>query len=314
MAYSISCTTTPNPVRKKCITQITPCPQALITNTSTPDKFLHRYLPGKGVYRVPPQCEVAAGEAGSEVTVLQYSSEQQLGVIWDGVVFTRDPSLPGFLYVATITATPNSQVPNSSGIIALTIGNIVTSIGEFAFDTTNITSIVIPASVTEIGAIAFIDCLLLASVTFAPGSTLGVIRSSAFRNCNLLQTIVIPASVTEIGNSAFRSCDILATVTFAPGSTLTTIGVSAFEDTALTSIVIPNSVTSIESETFASCDLLTTITIPALVTSIASDAFFACTSLATVYIPATNGLSITSPSPGPVTFYGRPGVIILEPV
>lgn len=230
MAYSISCTTTPDPVRKKCITQITPCPQALITNTSTPDKFLHRYLPGKGVYRVPPKCY------GIE-TVLRYSSEQQLGVTWDGVVFNRDPSLPGFSYVATITAIPDSTVPNFSSLIAVTIGNIVTSISDYAFSGCgSLETVIIGNSVESIGLQAFVNCTALTSVIIP--ASVATIGNYAFYNCGELTTVTILASVNRIPNGTFLNCTLLTTIT------------------------IPDSVTTIGNDAFTGCSALTTVYIP----------------------------------------------------
>jgi hypothetical protein len=101
-----------------------------------------------------------------------------------------------------------------------------------------------------------------------------------FFDCTGLTSITIPNSVTSIGFSAFNNC------------------------TGLTSITISNSVTSIGETAFEYCRGLTSITIPDSVTSIGNDAFVGCTGLTQVYISNTNGLSISSPNAGPVSFYG----------
>ena len=83
-----------------------------------------------------------------------------------------------------------------------TIPASVTSIGNYAFNTTRLTSIEIPASVTSIGMRAFL-------------------------NCSSLTTVTIPASVTSIGDYAFGYCLNLATVTvYAPSCSL---GENAFD-------------------------------------------------------------------------------------
>jgi len=72
---------------------------------------------------------------------------------------------------------------NCYGLTSVTIGNSVTSIGDYAFyGCSGLTSITIPNSVTSIGKYAFYYCSGLTSVT-------------------------IPNSVTSIGNGAFDGVD-----------------------------------------------------------------------------------------------------------
>ncbi len=98
------------------------------------------------------------------------------------------------------------------------------------------------------------------------------IGSGAFFNCSALTAIEIPTSVTSIGASAFRGCTNLTAAAIPEG--VTTIGSSAFSGCqSLTSAVIPVGVTTIEAYTFYSCAALTDITIPDSVTQIGADAF-----------------------------------------
>ena len=114
------------------------------------------------------------------------------------------------------------------------------------------------------------------------------IGNNAFESSGIT-SITIPASVTEIGIYAFYLCSSLASVNFAAGSLLVSIGNSAFSSSGITSV-----------------------TIPASVTSIGGNVFNGTTSLATVVLPSTNGLGLTSPSNGPVSFYGASGVNIIS--
>ena len=75
------------------------------------------------------------------------------------------------------------------------------SIGEFVFSSNDLTSVIIPASVTTIGTAAFINNALT-GVTI--GNSVTAIGSLAFQN-NALTSVVIPDSVTSIGQNVFNN-------------------------------------------------------------------------------------------------------------
>lgn len=76
-----------------------------------------------------------------------------------------------------------------------------TTIPLYAFQSSALTSIEIPGTVTTIGDYAFSNCSDLTSVIIPDSVT--SIGSSVFYNCKSLTSVVIPDSVTSIGNSAF---------------------------------------------------------------------------------------------------------------
>ena len=195
------------------------------------------------------------------------------------------------------------------GLTSITIPNSVTSIGGWAFEecwglkkvivpdiaawcgikfadysanplyyakhlyseeTTEITNLIIPNSVTSIGGWAFLGCTGLTSVTI-PNSVTSI-GNYAFPECSGLTSVTIPNSVTSIGDGAFSLCSGLTSVTI-PNS-VTSIGSYAFEEcTGLTSVTIPNSVTSIGNYAFRDCYGLTSVTIGSGVLSIGTNAF-----------------------------------------
>lgn len=81
----------------------------------------------------------------------------------------------------------------------------VTTIGSAAFRTVNkLTSIVIPASVEEIGNDSFHFCTQLQNIIFEEGSNLTTIGEQAFRSVACVEEYIIPSNVNTIANNAFR--------------------------------------------------------------------------------------------------------------
>ena len=75
---------------------------------------------------------------------------------------------------------------------------------------TDITSVTIGDGVTSIGDFAFIGCENVASVTIGSGVT--SIGIGAINHCDQMTTVTLPASVTTIAYAAFENCQKLETV------------------------------------------------------------------------------------------------------
>ena len=200
----------------------------------------------------------------------------------------------------------------------------VTAINSDAFyQCAGLVSVSVPASVSSIGAQAFVACPLLTGITLEPGNTayhmaknclietatktlvagfknseipadgsVTRIGTSAFLNCSWLTSITIPASVSSIEAFAFSTCSNLETVTFAQGSQLASIGQSAFVLCSnLQSITLPASVSSIGITAFANCAKLETVAIDDYESSrlelIDESAFSNCESLISITVPAS---------------------------
>ena len=118
---------------------------------------------------------------------------------------------------------------------------------------------IIPEGTECINSYAFEDCKELTSVVIP--KTVTRISWNAFDGCTGLTSIVIPNSVTEIENQAFRGCTGLTGI-IIPES-VKKIDLSAFEAcTGITSIVIPKSVREIGwKSSFFGCKNLTSIVV-----------------------------------------------------
>ena len=79
-----------------------------------------------------------------------------------------------------------------SEILSLSFSEGITAIGDYAFCSLNIESLVIPESITEIGENAFASCLSLEKVT-AESKTPATINETAFSDCTSLKSITVPA-------------------------------------------------------------------------------------------------------------------------
>jgi hypothetical protein len=201
------------------------------------------------------------------------------------VAINVDPSNPnyasidGVLYNDTITALIDCPEALSG---SLSIPEGVLEIRTYAFSQSALTSVIIPDSVSSMGAYTFYYCSVLTSVTIGNGVT--SVGNYAFYSCSALTSVVIGSKVTTIGYQAFYHCVNLTAVTIPYG--VITIGDHAFERcTSLTSINIPSTVTSIGGMAFSECYALTSVTIPDSVTSISSYAFHGCISLTSITIP-----------------------------
>ena len=190
------------------------------------------------------------------------------------------------------------------GIKTVTIGDGITSIGDYAFYScrglteltlpNSVTSIGNPNSVTSIGNSAFGGCSGLEKITVDGGNK----RYDSRDNCNSIietgtntlivgcKNSVIPNSVTSIGDGAFRGCSGL-TELILPNS-VTSIGEYAFYYCSeLTELTLPNSVTSIGWYAFQGCTGLTELTLPNSVTSIGGCAFEGCNGLTELTLPSS---------------------------
>lgn len=196
---------------------------------------------------------------------------------------------------ATVTLTGYTGTNIVMTIPGTLYGMPVVSIGDVAFQhLTNLTSVTIPDSVTNIGASAFSACTSLANVVI--GTNVISIGDYAFFHCSSLGSVAVPSSVINIGSAAFTLCARLNDFTVDTANPAFSSVDGVLFDKHQTTLIqcpptkagayaIPNTVTNIGPNAFAYCSGLTGITIPPGVTTIGSQTFAGCTSLGSITMP-----------------------------
>jgi hypothetical protein len=208
----------------------------------------------------------------------------------------------------------------------------VTTIGTYAIKAwITLEKVVLPDTITTIEDYAFLHSFM--SSIELPDSVTSI-GKNAFSSCENLQEITLPENLTSIGDHAFRSCSNLSSVTCraehlesvgesilsgtawydAQPDGLITLGNVAYTykgempaDTALTlddgitsiagdafycksnlvSVSLPQQLQSIGDYAFSGCTGLTAVNFPQQLQSIGESAFSSCKSLTEVALPAS---------------------------
>lgn len=153
-----------------------------------------------------------------------------------------------------------SVLVNYNGDAAeVTVPPKATAIGVGAFSGKNVTKIILPEGLKEIG-------------------------EHAFENCKSLKMIIIPSSIKKIGSWAFKDCESLEGVVLPEG--LEQVG-EFWGCKSLKTIKLPAAVKKINRDAFYRCESLQEIVLPEGVEIIDDCAFEYCKSLREITIPAS---------------------------
>lgn len=161
-------------------------------------------------------------------------------------------------------------------------GYTVVGIGDYAFrDCSGLNTVLMPPTLTYIGAWAFTECGLL-SIEWP--ASVSEISKGTFSGCYNLKSVTFSGRVREIGESAFENCTALTSIELP--ESVTAIGERAFAGSGLTSIILPYRILTISESTFAGCSDLSSVTFDGDVESVGYGAFKE-TDLVSVTLPET---------------------------
>ena len=162
-----------------------------------------------------------------------------------------------------ITVIPYSCFSSCTEMSTITGCKNVSSIGEYAFANSHLTSYPFGNSLKSIDRSAF-QYSYLVSVTI-PGSV-RTIGEYAFYACSYLEEVIFEEGNTFVGSHMFLRCKQLSKVSLA--STITRIDYGAFCEVGIETIALPTGLTDLVEACFYECPNLVSIDIPTGVTRI----------------------------------------------
>lgn len=110
----------------------------------------------------------------------------------------------------------------NSAITGMVCNDTLYSIGEYAVYNTNITKIVLSATVIYLGYYAFAKNEILTDVDLTHANGLNTIPNHAFRDCVALKIVLLSDKIEIIGDCAFKDCKSLHTCRFIRGGSRST--------------------------------------------------------------------------------------------
>ena len=177
-----------------------------------------------------------------------------------------------------------------TGLTSVSIPAGVTELNDSCFaGCSGLTSVSIPSSVSSLPSNCFKGCIRLTSVDIPSGIV--ELGDNCFAGCARLSSVNIPSIVTKIGWNCFSGCEKLRNVV-VPGG-VKEIGEGCFKECSnLSSISIPSSVTSFRDNSFSGCEKLSVITLPTSVSKLGVSCFKNCNNLDTLYFKGAMPIGI----------------------
>ena len=167
--------------------------------------------------------------ASSDVTV-SATLQTVSGTTDDGLTWSLTQDNSGNYTVLTISGTGAMKTYGHT-----TVGGLWRTTAPWGY---GLTSVTIGNGVTSIGNFAFIGCQSLATVTI--GNSVATIGENAFDHCDAMTSLTLPASVTTLGANAFKNCVNLERIDIQHDGAVSLAGNVFQNDNELQYIVFPS--------------------------------------------------------------------------
>ncbi|MBR3968748.1 MAG: leucine-rich repeat protein [Clostridia bacterium] len=171
----------------------------------------------------------------------------------DGIIYSDDKTT---IYSCDSNKTGKYDMPDT-----------VTTIGNMAFQNSNLTEVIVSDNITDIVYYAFAGSINLEKVILP--ENLQSISTGAFRGCEKLEDVNIPSNLKNLGEHAFDGSGIKTAV--IPAS-VKTISYKAFYNSALTNLTLNEGLQEIEHSAFAESKV-NSVTLPNSLNYMNSSAF-----------------------------------------
>ena len=180
----------------------------------------------------------------------------------------RDDPDREFRIVDTVTKPEQGVFNGKTNITTLVLPDSISGIGDYAFANCGFATVKFGNGLNCLGNYAFLGCGSMTQVQFEVSCGLTTLGEGCFKGCSVLPSIDLPGHVQEIGNFAFEGCTQLSEINMiypdhendkgesAPLlGTLTAVGQNVFKDCAsLSHLVLPNTYTgSMDVSEFQGC-------------------------------------------------------------
>ncbi len=224
-------------------------------------------------------------------TVTLHEGLESIGV----TAFYSMPALKTIVIPSTVTTIGNGAFYNCTSLTSAVLPAGLKAIPETIFrDNKQLADITLPTALETIGSYAFAGTAI---TTMQLPATVTQLGDGVFNGCKQLTNMVIPEGVTELGKALFAYCSVLTSVTLP--TTLQRVGKESFYNCpSLESIVLPASLKTIGSGAFNDCPKLMSVysqaTTPATIEGDPNssypydrDAFNTIKTKAMLYVPET---------------------------
>ena len=236
-------------------------------------------------------------DVGESEPEIEYSATEDSGMCGDNIKWHLDSegvlelSGTGYMYDyfdeerfsnGDRTFIPWLKNNDSRAIKEIRISDGILNLSGYVFANTNITSVILPPSVSELGNFVFGGCSKLKIAVLS--DNIKEIPFRTFSGDESLSYVHMPFELESIGESAFMHCSSLSKIDI-PDS-VNNIGEGAFLNCMnLTEITLPSNIEEIGTTTFQACDALKNVYFPSSLKTIGWGAFADCFNITEIIIP-----------------------------